>query len=237
MADAPLSRPSDSDLHGSHPQTRRGSCAALCTDSLGPSAIRPPRWRQAVIHAIRPWASASRASDPADKGIEPARARRFLGVHAEAVATLLIEVELAGSGRTPAVNQSETAIREERIVGSKRDEQWRSVGRDGHRGERTVDDADERRLGVLPGELVTRVSMAPAEKPTMPMRSGSIFHSAARRRIRAKAARASSSCGARPAISAPDQGAKQDAGARAENISFIERSNPAMSAGVWFSRY
>jgi len=75
-------------------------------------------------------------------------------VHAEAVTTLLIEVELRGlPGRTPTFDQSETAIGEERIVGGERDEQWRRVGRDSHRGQRTVDDADERRLGVLPGQL------------------------------------------------------------------------------------
>jgi hypothetical protein len=70
----------------------------------------------------------------------------------------------------------------------------------------------------------------------MPMRSGSIFHSAARRRIRAKAARESAICGARPAIIAcgSGRGGRRPA---PENISFIERSNPAMSAGVWRSLY
>ena len=80
--------------------------------------------------------------------------------------------------------------------------------------------------------------MAPAEKPTIPMRSGSIFHSAARRRIRVKAARASSSCGARPATICCGSGGEAGRGrAVLENISFIERSNPGMSAGVWFRRY
>ena len=55
------------------------------------------------------------------KAFEPARAGRFLGVHAEAVTTLLVEVELRGlPGRTPTLDQSETAIGEERIVGGAR---------------------------------------------------------------------------------------------------------------------
>src|SRR5512143_940207 len=70
--------------------------------------------------------------EPAREGIEPAGAGRFLGVHAEAVTTLFIEVELGGLlGRTPAVDQPETAIAEKGIVGGERDEQRRSVGGDG----------------------------------------------------------------------------------------------------------
>ena len=91
--------------------------------------------------------------EPAHEGLEPAGAGRFLGVHAEAVTTLFIQVELGRLlGRTPAVDQPETAIAEEGIVGGERDEQRRSVGRDGHRSQRTVDVADERRLGVLPDQ-------------------------------------------------------------------------------------
>ncbi len=86
-----------------------------------------------------------------------------------------------------------------------------------------------------PASVVAIVNIAPAEKPTMPIRWGSICHSAERFRISANAARASAICGARPAIAFSGSGR----GGRAvpENISRMDCSNPAMSAGVWFKRY
>src|SRR6185295_2838259 len=91
-------------------------------------------------------------------------------------------------------------------------------------------------LASSPTSAVAMVSMAPAENPTMPMRSGSIFHSAARRRMRANVARESAICGASRAIISCGSG-RGGRAAVPENISAIERSKPAMSAGVWFSRY
>ena len=86
-------------------------------------------------------------------------------------------------------------------------------------------------LASLPESVVAIVSIAPAEKPTMPMRSGSTRHCAARARMSAKAARASASCGARFAIACAGSGGAGRAAP--ENISRIARSKPGMSAGVW----
>ncbi len=79
------------------------------------------------------------------------------------------------------------------------------------------------------------VSIAPAEKPTMPMRSGSTFHSAARLRTGAKAARASAICGPRLAIDAI--GSTRCAGTGPDSISRIDFPKPSRSAGVWLRRY
>src|ERR1051326_7836175 len=86
-----------------------------------------------------------------------------------------------------------------------------------------------------PASVVAIVSIAPAEKPTMPIRLGSTCHSAERFRISANAARASAICGARLAIALPGSG--RGGCAAAENISRMERSNPGRSAGVWIRRY
>ena len=81
------------------------------------------------------------------------------------------------------------------------------------------------------------VSIAPAEKPIMPMRSGSTCHSAARSRTRAKAALASAICGAK--LGSHVLGASSDGlGERRPRTSRrIERSNADMSCGVWLRRY
>ena len=89
-------------------------------------------------------------------------------------------------------------------------------------------------LASSPARVVATVSMAPAEKPTMPIRCGSTPHSPARSRTRAKAARASAICGPRPAIASA--GSMRRGGPPA-NISRIDCSKAFISAGVWLSRY
>ena len=86
------------------------------------------------------------------------------------MATLFIKMEFDGMLRCPpAIDEAIATVREERIVGSKGDEQRRRVGRNSQRRERTVDVADEGWLRILAG-VVAIVSIAPAEKPTMPIR-------------------------------------------------------------------
>jgi hypothetical protein len=69
-------------------------------------------------------------SDPAHKGFEPTRARRFLRIHPEAMPTLFIKMEFDGVLRClPAIDEAIATVREEWIVGSKGDEERRRVGR------------------------------------------------------------------------------------------------------------
>src|SRR5690606_17829206 len=86
-----------------------------------------------------------------------------------------------------------------------------------------------------PCSAVVSVSIAPAEKPIMPIRSGSTFHSSARLRTRANAARASSSCGA--SIPAASLAPGSRGGRGPESMSRIDLANPSRSSGVWLRRY
>ena len=112
-----------------------------------------------------------------------------------------------------------------------------SVGGDGHRSQRTVDVADEGRLGALRVEREDRSAWRQRQKRPRPMRSGSIFHSRARRRITLKAARESAIRRREPSQQLPPRmGA--EAGSRCPRTSPSSTVfHLATSAGVWFSRY
>ncbi|EWS82453.1 hypothetical protein BF93_11035 [Brachybacterium phenoliresistens] len=79
------------------------------------------------------------------------------------------------------------------------------------------------------------VSMAPAENPTMPTRSGSTAHSDARRRTRANAARASATCRSRAPSAA--SGSCRCEGMGPASISRIAAAKPSRSSGVGRRRY
>src|SRR5688572_30785687 len=87
--------------------------------------------------------------------------------------------------------------------------------------------------------VVAMVSIAPAENPIMPMRSGSTRHFAALARTRAKAALASAIWGASWAALSPGEGR----GAGGELAGVLAgrgaggRAKDSKSAGVWLRRY
>src|SRR4051812_12686117 len=88
--------------------------------------------------------------------------------------------------------------------------------------------------------VVAIVSIAPAEKPIMPMRSGSTCHFVALVRTRAKAALASAIWGAIRAAISPGEGraagGAAPGGAPAGRVAG-GRANSSRSAGVWLRRY